>query len=298
MSDLYQVTVRRDAVGGPVVKATETPPESWRSHTPVVLLIHGYNNDYDAAHHSYATCLEKLGADQPESEIKIFDRACAFYWPGDASPKWISAASYPVQIGDVVESADRLVRFLRDLYAGGREQSPLFILAHSLGCRVALEVVNSLKAEPWFGQVLTGVCLMAAAVDVLAVTPNGGGLYDAAKFCATDGRRLTIVSSSDDSVLHLFFPLGSTLSEAGSGRALGRFGPPPGLLEIASSVPLTRLDHGDYWPIKTPELQYVLAKALGLQQTRNVIEPNTSPAHELEPASVIESRSTPVWEAP
>jgi hypothetical protein len=167
----------------------------------------------------------------------------------------------------------------------------LTILAHSLGCRVALELVERLRGTEWFAAALEGVCLMAAAVDVDSVAVDGP-LHEAARLCSTRG--LTILTSDADWVLHDVFPLGSTLAEPGSGRALGRFGPPPGL--PATSVAVDSLTHGDYWRMDDDLLRRVVAEAIGIASPGAPPLPRPALVHETAPARAIDTRELPAWE--
>jgi esterase/lipase superfamily enzyme len=286
----HQVSVRADDAGGDVEWAEELPRGAWQERRRVVLFVHGFNNTYDAALASYEQAIARLAGELPPA-AEFSNSVCRFFWPGDANLGPISFISYPTEIEDAVQSAAELETFLRRVYEEDPVDAPLTIVAHSLGCRVVLELVHRLRGADWFQAALSGVCLMAAAVDVDTVAV-GGPLYDAATFCAARG--LTVLTSDADSVLHYVFPLGSTLAEPGSGRALGRFGPPPGL--PASAWPIDTLRHGDYWPMEEPLLRRVVAEVIASRPSGAPLPPRSFLRRDTEPPRELASRDLPEWE--
>ena len=116
-------------------------------------------------------------------------------------------------------------------------------VAHSLGCRVALETIEFLRQNG--GPVVGKVCLMAAAVPLFKVQ-TGGELVEAMEHAG----EVRILHSDDDAVLRDTFPPGQTLAGGNEGffpTALGLHG----FLSAASgrivSVDVDNAGHGDYW---------------------------------------------------
>ena len=147
------------------------------------------------------------------------------------------------------------------------------IVAHSLGCRVILEVMNKLAAEKQtLSAVFRGVCLMAAAVPLYMVD-DGGHLRSGAELPT----RLLVLHSYDDWVLAATFPLGQTLGGEGFfPGALGRYGAPTGLPRPGGK--LMSLGHTQYW--KSESISSEVASFLGLEPLYQPLEHST-PEREL-----------------
>jgi pimeloyl-ACP methyl ester carboxylesterase len=268
-----------------VADAVEQGPGQWIAHAGrVILFVHGYNNTFPVAREAYDTFSAGLAARAQDAASEIFDPLYRFYWPGDEDLGILSFMSYPVETEDAKASASRLVEFLRDLYStSGHPARPIDIVSHSLGGRVVLETLAALAQAGILDGVLKRVCLMAPAVLVEHVEP-GGELYDG----ATLPESLTILTSEDDWVLWLAFPLGQTMAEGGSGCALGRYGPPPGL--PARHEPVSGgVGHTDYW--ECPDsVARVIIDALGFTPRRRELVGRSTPERETALSRTIEGR--------
>jgi hypothetical protein len=280
-----ELSVRDRPSGGPVAGSVREGSDPWLGHAGrVILFVHGYNNTLDKARESYDTFSTGLAERVREAAAEILGPRYRFYWPGDADLWIFSFISYPVEIGDARESAERLAEFLLDLYgAGVHPARPLDIISHSLGGRVVLETLTALAGSGLLDGALKRVCLMAPAVLVEHVEP-GGSLYDGARLPET----LTILTSDDDWILWLAFPLGETLAEGGSGRALGRYGPPPGL--PARHEPVSGgVGHTQYWDCPDGVARAVI-DALGFTWRRREVAGRSTTARETAPPRAIEAR--------
>lgn len=256
----------------------------WIEHAGrVILFVHGYNNTLDVARDAYEMFSARLTARAREAS-EIRGTNYRFYWPGDTDLGLFSVISYPLEPRDAQESATRLVEFLEGIYRpDGHPARPLDIVSHSLGGRVVLEALTALAGTPILDGVLKRVCLMAPAVLVEYVEPNGR-LYAGARL----PEALTILTSEDDWVLWLAFPLGETLAEGGSGRALGRYGPPPGL--PARHEPVSGgVGHTQYWDCPNGVAR-VIIDALGFTPLRRELVSRSTPARETAPPWEIEPR--------
>jgi hypothetical protein len=194
-----------------------------------LLLIHGFNNTHDEARLAYATFRQLLtdAGLAAQSLVEV-------HWPGNARLGLLSFASYPTEIRPAVASGRALAAWLMEKTG----QATFTIVAHSLGCRLALEAVNHLRAAGALGKI-EDMCLMAAAVRVDRVAK---GVLGPQPFDSTGWR---ILHSRNDWVLGLAFPLGQTL--AGDGffpRAVGVAGDPDVWPE---DVPGLGYGHGGYW---------------------------------------------------
>lgn len=270
-------------MGGQVADSVQEGSGPWRAHAGrVILFVHGYNDTLRAARAAYETFALRLVERVREAPVEVLGPNYRFYWPGDSSLGLISFISYPVEITDAKASAARLADFLGDLYSHpGFPARPLDIVAHSLGARVVLETLTALAETRVLDGVLKRVALMAPAVPVEHVAP-GGPLYDGARLPDA----LTILTSEADRVLWLAFPPGDALGEGGSGRALGRYGPPPGL--PARHEPVAGgVGHGDYW--QAPEsVARVIIEALGFTPLRREIPARWIPERETATPREIE----------
>ena len=251
----------------------------------VLILIHGYDNNFTDAANSYNTFRGHLNADFPT----YFGQVAEFYWPGDSPVRIISVLSYPDQIQPAIQSAQMLSTYLWNFKGARGGPMEISFVGHSLGCRVVLELLAL-----WTGGMppnirLGSVVLMAAAILVKHVD-QGGQLRGAATLI-DDG---LVLSSKGDPVLHWAFPLGETAALEGFfPTAVGRSGGPQrtwktSLPMFDSGKPYT---HCSYWP--GDESANAVAVALGgapsrLITTTGIVE--NVPA----PENVVSSRETPI----
>jgi esterase/lipase superfamily enzyme len=198
----------------------------------VVFGVHGFNVSYGAGVASLAALERTLALGRQHLFVGVL-------WPGDW---WVPAINYPAEAGDAVLCGRRLARFvIRSLPEG----VPVSFVAHSLGCRLALEAARQLGRRR-----VREVCLLAAAVDsdCLATSP-----YDEAR---ENTGRTSVLSSKQDWVLWLAYPAGDLLADIGFGdrdsplrRALGYTGPRPNTPEKVDPAPIPdreKVGHTDY----------------------------------------------------
>ena len=232
-----------------------TPPAALAR---MIVFIHGYNNDREQAQDSY---------DQVTSRLPDADRDVVweFFWPGfveslsgqpsdrplslaprrdtrqTESSQAISAATYPLQVLKARGVGRALGRFLQVV-----GPHSLIFVAHSLGCRVALEAIRFLiQDHPSQRGAMTGACLMAAAVPTYMIDSStwapAGELRDAASAIA----RSFVLHSTNDLILRTAFRIGQT--SAGEGflpEAVGFNGGPD---TPWSGRGNTGLGHSGYW---------------------------------------------------
>ncbi|MCG8590270.1 MAG: alpha/beta hydrolase [Proteobacteria bacterium] len=217
---IFELRLRRDAVGGPVIPAQLTAPglsrsralTELRTHAEIAFLVHGFNVNEARGRAGLGLLAERLAPALPGHAL------VTVLWPGD---HWSRAASYPFEGDDADDSARELAQFIEDLL--GAEQRCSFA-AHSLGSRVVMETLKRLPAER-VGQ----VCLMAAAIDNDCLV-DADAYREAAAHVAD---RVAVLSSRRDRVLQLAYPLGDFLQSLlffwrdDPGWALGLRGPRP-----------------------------------------------------------------------
>ena len=263
------LSFRVDPVGGKVVMPS---PESITEVTKLVregpgrglvLLIHGYNNSLKDAKDAYAGFFQiQEGLNELKEHRRLADNRVfvEVYWPGDADWGLLSFAFYLGSIGQAEKSAEFLADVLAKL---AKEPTPLSIdiIGHSMGCRVATELLG--KLDPMAKIRVERIALMAAAVPTFMLEP-GGALrqpYDV-ELCIAPGRVKSLYSSSD-MVLAVAFPVGQTLAPGPNGffpTALGHE------KWVSSSVPgnleqcdIPKAGHSDYWGWKEETREVAIA---------------------------------------
>ncbi|HEV2054209.1 MAG TPA: alpha/beta hydrolase [Methylomirabilota bacterium] len=252
-----ELSVREEPVGGavrPTVKLSSEPFPQGRRR--VVLLVHGYNNTEKAARDAYGHFTGDLDALGAGASSVLADLG-KVYWPGDTSLGPLSFLSYPAEITPAKDSAAVLAAYLATLVGPGGSPTEIYLVGHSLGNRVILELLTRFAAMPLPATVqVPGGCLMAAAVQVDMVEPGG-----ALRSGATLWTRTLTLYSRDDRVLHWAFPIGQTA--AGEGffpTAVGRFGQPGDLWTTRQE--LCGNGHSDYWG--DPRAAVLVARLLGV----------------------------------
>lgn len=240
MSTSMDISIRRDSWGGrlraKVLASHDTNPNRSR----LLLLVHGFNVTEDSADSTYAkfeSAVLKLAPTLSKDIGRIF-------WPGDEriyqlfSPLW-----FPSKISIAVQGAVPLARWISQACTQtDGTPIPLTIFAHSLGCRLVLETLFQLtKLEPK-GRKVTAV-LMAAAVPENYIRSEQS--FQRVKDFYPD---VSILFSSEDSVLKHAFPIGSAISEPKYGlypQAVGLRGRPP--VGFRSRSEMYGFGHGSYW---------------------------------------------------
>jgi pimeloyl-ACP methyl ester carboxylesterase len=286
MAFLGELSVRTESVGGNVAAAVTAEPPDWplgRRH--IVLLVHGYNVDMDAARSSYTLAFTDALAD-----------VGYFFWPGDTRGGiLISSASYPFQITNARDSARLLADYLSAAFGPEGAPSAVSLVGHSLGCRLVLEALKIVFEEGRAWPDVRLVCLMAAAVPV-DLLESGMALESAARQAKT----LVLLYSFLDDVLHYTFPSGQAaaflfgIEEASYGRAVGRFGLPEA---ISPNRIEEQLGHGDYWRQESGVASLV-ASFLGAAVPRDF--PARMPLAESGPVErhLLDARTTPTRRLP
>ena len=275
MTPVYVLDLRHDEVGGAVSSGHlfladdrglreadgEGLPEfsSQTRGREILVLLHGYNNSRSVGRASlvrFARFLEAAG---------VTALMVAVLWPGDG---WAKALTYPFEGRDADDSADALVVWLRTHVDGSARVS---LVAHSLGCRVAM--LTAQRFAEWAGPgiaTLGRVCLMAPAIDNDCLGRAGSTCYRAGTLAA---EQLAVLASADDRVLKYAYPLGDlaqTILFFGDrwGTALGRTGPVERdavvvakIEHIPLSSPGRDIDHGDYLGVDDDTDLHTIAEA-------------------------------------
>ncbi len=253
------LSLRASPLGGAILDSPELqPPHQISRARRLLILVHGFNVDLCAACRSYETFKERL-------VLKWRVRSLPLYWPGDSATRlarlrgqsgltteFKSKLSYPFQIKRAVRSAEILSSFLAGnigRHRSRRSRLEINIVAHSLGCRLTLELLKRLRKNDKISVRLA--VLMAAAVPFFEVRRNG----DLRTAIETPARVL-LYRSEYDGVLGAIFRAGQTVERPwlhvwrrSDRNALGRNGwkncaheKPRTVTEI-----VTGNDHSEYW---------------------------------------------------
>lgn len=215
-----------------------------RTQRELMVLVHGFNNNRAEAQEAYLGFRSRQkGLIDQQYGTTLEDLLCDAFWPGDANfagpLDTVDFLVYPTTINKAQQTAVELSAYL----AGRSDVLNLHFVGHSMGCRVILETIALLKANPNFRAAIRKVCLLAAAVPTSAVFPDGA-LADA--FRAAE--QVEVLHSTADLVLALAFPIGQTL--AGDGffpSAIGRRGDVPRNPGQIRTHPVDGAGHSDYW---------------------------------------------------
>ncbi len=284
MADLLSVRVAD--VGGPVASQV-TPAGFSPSHSRLIVLVHGYNVDKQAAQNSYSafiTLLEKYGI----TTLSTYGQVVGFCWPGDVNLGFFSGLAYPREMGAVKASASLLANFLVALKGPQGLPIQVIVVAHSLGNRLALHMVVDLLQQTYrvlWGRI-DGLVLMAAAVPVSMVE-------DVNKLgAAVHASKTRVLFSKDDTVLHWAFPPGETAAfEAFFPQAVGRFGNP--VSTWSDRFDLQPYNHGHYFTGKKDDdrsARYVaqfLGAAVPTELSRSAPFSHSLPAPNIIPTRQI-----------
>jgi hypothetical protein len=219
-----------------------------------LVLVHGYATRREQAEANYRALgrnLDTLASGggsrrvAPTADVERF----ALHWPGDHPAetlhryipglKPLNWASFAVR----VPAADETGRLLAQ--ALGRCTRPrVVVVAHSLGCRVALRALHLLHhgdpGEIGSRRPVVQLVLMAAAVPV----DDCLGKNEFALPPDSEQSRCWVLFSAQDIVLRGAFPLGQALTDR-FGEAVGLHGRPHDG-RWHRGVPTT-FGHGDYW---------------------------------------------------
>ncbi len=304
-----ELSVRIDPTGGDV--ADEVGGDSIDGFDNVLVLLHGYNNDYARAGGYYDDFLaqwESFHGKIPDNPV-----IRKFFWPGETTwPYAASALSYPVQIPQARRSARRLAEYLQGLAGPGGRPLQVTLVAHSLGCRLVMELLSQLAGgpdadpylvadedtafavQPGLGNVvIKSIVLMAGAVPA-ALLEDGERLSDV---CREMGAKSSVLYSGWDTVLRFAFPMGQFgAAQIGYEResyfsALGLNGKPESFGDRRERQ--AGNGHGDYWPSLRVAREVALAMGAVVENelAENQPEENAAPeTRELE-SNIIRANS-------
>lgn len=252
----YLLSCRNQKTGGPVVPGFLEAGiglgtlSDLQLEPRVTVLLHGFNVNRPEGRKSLLKLAGLLSAS---------GGLLAVLWPGD---HWSGPLGYSFEGRDADDTAFELCRYLHDNL---RTDAEISFVAHSLGCRVAMETIKRLAAK---GRGVDQACLMAAAIDDDSI--SAPKVY---KGAGSQAQRVASLSSKKDTVLHYAYPAGDLLQaflfwQDSDGQALGYHGPRKHK-KSSTPVPANLLDerirknkkvgHGDYLPGEQPSQKELAA---------------------------------------
>ncbi len=283
---LNEISVREHGAeaGGSVVAAHfPSSSETLDGKGCVLLFVHGYNNSRSAARGSFEGFITAL---ETASGRALPWPVFGVQWPGDEPNAAISAVSYPFKIKVAQRAAEKIFEHLTGIFGPGGAPVVLHVVAHSLGCRLTLELLDRLaRGMPGANVIVSSVTLMAAAVPVGKVEPDGRlrrGAESADHAC--------VLHSTGDAVLQWAFPVGQTVGGDGFfPTAIGRHGGPSGTWTRAAAMASegSLYGHSTYWQGR--ESAAAAASVMGIT-VANTVPATLTPVHQLPAPNVIASR--------
>jgi pimeloyl-ACP methyl ester carboxylesterase len=258
------LSVRTRPEGGPVASQVRRDGSHQDLKAPrLVILVHGFNNSAAEASTSYGSMIDQLHRGLPAGGVTRLGPIWEFHWPGDQARRSLPLAMIKGYQNSLAE-VETVGQLLADFLAGQPRRQRVYIVAHSMGCRITLEVLKRARDSGAFdayrGARIRGAFLLAAAVPVgLCRSDDPPPAYSTALLGCAE----RILYSRSDWVLRFSFRAGQPLTPGERGPAVGLTGGPT--LRWRSGVP-TRLGHGDYWG--SAQIATEITARLGIRATR------------------------------
>lgn len=214
-----------------------------------ILMIHGCNTTEFHGQRVTAAMREAL----TERCAALEGQVLTVTWPGDVRWWRGGLAAYSAMETTSVAAGEKLSEYLKAEYEDGDGAGELVVVAHSLGCRVALEMVAALVKDGRPERLKTIVLvLMAAAVAVDMHSLIAGAKNDADK--------IVVLHSDRDAALKTWFPLAHTVARKGMfPEAVGLLGN-PSTPAWSFERQMRGYDHEHYWP--SAEIAELVAERL------------------------------------
>jgi len=209
-----------------------------RRRPRLILLIPGYNVSESRAQGE----LSRFEGHLQGISARLAADVGWLVWRGDWGLPRLGGLAYPFKVAETRHLGKLVADFIIELRRESSQNREIVLVAHSLGCKLALEAVECLRAS---GVPTNGVklFLMAAAVAIDEVDVAGRPLFLAARHPVQRG----VLHSRSDLVLRAMFRLGQAVAPDvpwWSG-AVGVEGDPGSAWTF--SEPMPGFGHGAYW---------------------------------------------------
>ena len=231
----YALDFRADSRGGLVRSEAAITGDVYRPRSRHVLLVHGFNSVRQNARASYEYFRGRLSEESRTIEHELI----YVYWPADWAVNAVSPLSYRRMVGLAVYLGPRLAQALTRFTGPGDGTCELVIVAHSLGCRFALEALIALRKDPAWHRFRITLILLAAAIPVPLVAGRSESSKALAELATT-----AVCFSGSDHVLDWAFRLGETRLGSFMPEAVGLRGGPTRMWKSLRSMDL---GHTQYW---------------------------------------------------
>lgn len=250
MAEVKRVTLsyREDAVGGEVSARPKISDErAIRQAQHLILLIHGYNNDTQAAKDAYEGFHARQRDLDADARYGIGLTFVEVYWPGDAAWGFASFLFYMGSIKRAIKTAGHLADYLTGNIGN---LVRIDIVAHSMGCRLVTELLRALENQPSVPQI-ERIVFMAGATPTFMLEQRNPSrrLRPSYDQVLREGARS--LYSGSDMVLALAFPAGQSLVPGEEGflpTALGHAKwTDPTIPNNLDQQQNPGAGHGDYW---------------------------------------------------
>jgi hypothetical protein len=259
--DVADLTLRAGVVG--LATQMRVPIRFLDPRNRAVVLVHGFNVPEKEGFRVLDNFKRTLSHYAPGIEGDTFLCTWPGEWPSPHLPHGVRGTAYPRLVGTADRVAAVFWNSIFEWYARPSAPSELVIVAHSLGCRVTLGMLQAMTSsgKPQNLKRLV-VILMAAAVPVKHVEMEG--IF---KDVFTVVDTVVVLHSEADVVLSTLFPVGQTLALDGwFPEAVGlRGNPRPGRWNRTERM--QGFDHSDYW--EEMETAVLIASMLGFAARRH-----------------------------
>jgi len=203
----------REAPKGGGVKKPDNEPSIFLSPR-LLILVHGFNVNAEEAEGTYDGFAEMQRIILGDTDGSFCEGRLAVrvLWPGDADWGFASPFFYPWSIDRALRTAEVLAESLCRAYRSGL-LFEIDIIAHSLGCRLALETIRCLHGKGGQQPAVRRIVLMAGAVQTFMLSGDPKArLRPAYDEILRDPSPALSLYSGRDGVLSWAFPLGETLA--------------------------------------------------------------------------------------
>jgi pimeloyl-ACP methyl ester carboxylesterase len=256
------LSVRVKDEGGAVAERV-TPKGSTAdlSARRILVFVHGFGNSKDKAESSYWKMIDQLAWNVGAGQMSRLGPIWEFYWPGDQI-HWREGVGPIRGYRRSLKETPDVGRLLAGFLARRPRGQDVYVVAHSMGCRITLEVLKAVRdgSLPTRGAAVRGTFLMAAAVPIrhCSADVNEAKYAIAAASCVE-----SILYSNNDRVLQMAFRAGQNKRGPEGGEAVGFAGGPP---QRWKNRERTGFGHSDYWGSRAASL--AIARELGVEPTR------------------------------